>query len=97
RAAGGRSAPMNESSPERYTLDTLAGRLAVVRAQPPDGTEVLSILEEARQWLLSRGMTEQWPGPHPPDAIAWRIAHHQTYLAYLDGQAIATFTLQCSD
>ena len=88
---------MSGNSEERYTLDTPAGPLDVVRAQPSDLEAVLAILEEARQWLLGRGITEQWPQPVPPEAIAWRIERNKTYLAYHQERAIATFTLQWSD
>jgi GNAT superfamily N-acetyltransferase len=88
---------MSGNTQERYTLDTPAGPLEVVLAQPSDLEAVLCILEEARQWLHAIGIPEQWPWPHPPEAIAWRIQHAKTYLAYHHNQAIATFTLQSSD
>jgi ribosomal protein S18 acetylase RimI-like enzyme len=68
-----------------------------VPAQLADLEEVADILEEARQWLISKGITDQWPRPAPPEAIAWSIERHTTYLAYREGKAIATFTLQASD
>jgi ribosomal protein S18 acetylase RimI-like enzyme len=92
-----RDETMSGNTQERYTLDTRVGALDVVLAQPSDLEGVLSILEEARQWLLAKGIPEQWPRPHPPEAIAWRIECRETYLAYHHGQAIATFTLQGSD
>jgi GNAT superfamily N-acetyltransferase len=88
---------MSDNIPEQYTLDTPAGPLDVVLAQPSDLEVVLSILEEARQWLHAKGIVEQWPGPVPPEAIAWRIEVNKTYLAYHQDRAIATFTLQWSD
>jgi GNAT superfamily N-acetyltransferase len=88
---------MSDSIQEQYTLNTPAGPLDVVLAQPSDLEAVLSILEEARQWLHAKGIGEQWPWPHPPEAIAWRIQSNKTYLAYHQGQAIATFTLQWAD
>lgn len=87
----------SQNIPERYTLQIPAGRLDVVPARPADLEEVLAILEEARQWLFAKGITEQWPRPVPPEAIASRIQRRETYLAYLEGKAVATFTLQWSD
>jgi ribosomal protein S18 acetylase RimI-like enzyme len=88
---------MSGDAQERYTVDTHAGSVEVVRARLADAAEVADILEEARQWLISKGITDQWPCPAPPEAIAWSIERHTTYLAYREGKAIATFTLQASD
>lgn len=64
-----------------------------------DLNTVLDILEDARQWLLSRGITEQWPAPMPPAVFAERIARGEVYLAYLDegAEAAGTFCLLRSD
>lgn len=88
---------MSGDTRERYTIDTHAGTVEVARAQLADAAEVADILEEARQWLISKGITDQWRWPAPPEAIAWSIEHHTTYLAYREGKAIATFILQASD
>jgi ribosomal protein S18 acetylase RimI-like enzyme len=88
---------MSGDTGERYMIDTDAGPVEVVPAQLADLEEVADILEEARQWLISRGITDQWRHPAPPESIAWSIENHTTYLAYREGKAIATFTLQASD
>jgi ribosomal protein S18 acetylase RimI-like enzyme len=95
--AGPRGSTMSGDTGDKYTVDTHAGSVEVVRAQLADLAEVADILEEARQWLISKGITDQWPCPAPPEAIAWSIERHTTYLAYRAGKAIATFTLQASD
>lgn len=58
---------------------------------------VLEILDEARQWLLGKGIAEQWPAPAPPSVFADRIARGEVYLARRAGQPVGTFSLLWSD
>jgi len=68
----------------------------VVRAQPADVEEVRTILEGARQWLLSKGIN-QWIYPFAKTWLARRIEEHEVYLASWSGVFIGTLTIQWSD
>jgi GNAT superfamily N-acetyltransferase len=58
---------------------------------------VLSILEEAAQWLVYRGIDQWQPGSFSRRRIADRIERGEMYLAELRGRAVGTLALQWSD
>lgn len=58
---------------------------------------MISILEEAGQWLLERGIYQWLPGSFSRDRIANSIESGQIYLAKQGEEAIGTLTLQWSD
>jgi ribosomal protein S18 acetylase RimI-like enzyme len=68
----------------------------VVRSQTADVEKVRAILEEAREWLVSKGIN-QWPYPWTKHWLTDKISKHELYLAMEDGSAIATVTIQWSD
>ncbi|HEY2988752.1 MAG TPA: GNAT family N-acetyltransferase [Candidatus Binatia bacterium] len=70
--------------------------LNVVRVEPTDLDPVVEIIEDARQWLLSRGIN-QWPKPMTKDWLANITRGHEVYLASADGVDVATVTIQWSD
>lgn len=60
---------------------------------------VMEIIGEAAAWLAAKGI-DQWPSP--PNEHWWRrmeyqIANSEMYLASLNGEAIGTLRLTCSD
>jgi ribosomal protein S18 acetylase RimI-like enzyme len=68
----------------------------VARAQLADVEKVRAILEEAREWLVSKGI-DQWPYPWTKDWLADKISQHDVYLAVENGSVIGTVTIQWSD
>jgi ribosomal protein S18 acetylase RimI-like enzyme len=70
--------------------------LNVVRVEPADLDAVVEIIEDARRWLLSRGIN-QWPKPMTKRWLAEITHGHEVYLASLDGINVATVTIQWSD
>lgn len=75
---------------------TLAARIEVRRAGSPELGVVVSILDEAAEWLVSRGI-EQWEPGSFAGRIAERIERGEMYLAEMHGQPFGTFALQWSD
>lgn len=75
-------------------------QLTIAQAQPSDLETVLTILEEAAQWLTSRSI-EQWsPGAFRGTHRQFIVDHlnqGEVYLAKVDGEAIGTIRLQWSD
>ena len=69
----------------------------IVRARPGDLDTVLSILEGAARWLVSRGIDQWRPGSFSRQRIADRIMCGELNLAELGRQAIGTLSLQWSD
>lgn len=81
------------------TLDTKAGRLAIVRATSDDYDSVMAILREAADWLSARGAPpwNHWYADVGVRILRDRIEHHEVYLARRDGVAVGTLTIQWSD
>ena len=78
---------------------TPMGEIEILRAEPADLDTVVSILEEAAQWIIAKGI-EQWPATFPQHwrtRIAESIERREVYLAWLDGQPVGTLALQWSD
>ena len=78
---------------------TPAGEIEILRAEPADLDTVVSILEEAAQWIMAQGI-DQWPATFPPQwrtRIVESIQRGEVHLARLDGQPVGTLTLQWSD
>ena len=71
---------------QRVTLD-------VRQATPDDLDTIVGLLHQAYDWLMERGITDQWVRPFPPEAIAPLIDRGEVYLATHDNEPIATFTL----
>ncbi len=77
----GREAPMGDAE----------GALQVTRAQPDQADTVLSILQEAQQWLHDRGINQ---GVVPPrERLYGRIARGEVYIAQVNGRPAATISL----
>jgi len=75
----------------------LDDEIRVVQARASDLDTVLSILEEAAQWLVSRGIDQWQPGSFSRQRIADRIERGEMYLAELGGRPVGTLALQWSD
>src|SRR5947209_8466061 len=71
--------------------------LSIVRADPEDLDGVLALLEEARHWLIDKGIPEQWPAPHPRVVFAERINRGEVYVARQLELLVGTFSLLWSD
>jgi GNAT superfamily N-acetyltransferase len=71
--------------------------ISIERATPDDVDIVLDILEEAARWLLARSI-EQWvPEQFKREPLLARIAAGEVYLAWRNGTALGTLTLQWAD
>jgi GNAT superfamily N-acetyltransferase len=79
---------------ELWALDD---EIRVVQARASDLDTVLSILEGAAQWLVSRGIDQWQPGSFSRQRIADRIERGEMYLAELGGRPVGTLALQWSD
>ena len=76
--------------------DSLEG-LAVAEAKPEDVEIVLYILNEAADWLQSKGI-DQWESRYfTRSLILDGIGKGEVYLARLDNQIVGTITVQWSD
>jgi GNAT superfamily N-acetyltransferase len=72
--------------------------LKLVRAQGADLDKVLEILEEASQWLSSKGLETQWlPGPAFRQTIKDSIDRGEVYVVKDVKKTVGTITLQWSD
>lgn len=65
-------------------------------ATPADSAIVLSILDDAATWLMSRGIS-QWPSAFQAEWILPNIQSSETWLVRVDGSPVATLTLGWSD
>jgi len=70
--------------------------VAVSPAEPAQLDLVLAILDEAAGWLASRGV-EQWPARFRPEWVVEQVAAGYTWLAWVDGAAVGTVTLDWDD
>ena len=75
----------------------LVDEVRIIRAQATDLDNLLSILEEAAQWLVSRGIDQWQPGSFSRQRIADRIEREEMYLAELGELPVGTLALQWSD
>jgi hypothetical protein len=72
--------------------------LRIVSAQEKDLDTVLGILNEAAEWLASRGISGWWrPGSFSREAFLGQMARGEVYLAKLGGEAVGTIILQWKD
>src|SRR5260370_33056441 len=81
-------------------LLTPAGRITLEQAQPSDLDTVLDILEEAADWLTSRGIDKWQPGLFRKvrrKSIADQIGRGEVFLANRDGQAVGSLTLKWAE
>jgi GNAT superfamily N-acetyltransferase len=68
-------------------------RIVMLRAQPNDLAAVLTVFEDVRAWMISRGTNTWRPIACWSDLIAQKITRQAVYLARLDGQVVGTITL----
>ena len=78
-------------------MQPLDGEIRIVRARASELDTVLSILEEAAQWLVSTGIEGWQPGSFSRQRIADRIEREEMYLAEVGGRSAGTLALQWSD
>lgn len=71
-------------------------QIEVRTARPEDLEEVLDILREAAEWLLSRGIN-QWPRRFQDSFILEPISRGDTRISLVEGQPAGTITLQQQD
>jgi GNAT superfamily N-acetyltransferase len=57
---------------------------------------VLAILDEAAEWLITRGI-HQWPSPFPQVVVERDFEFNTVWLASLDGHPVATASILESD
>lgn len=67
--------------------------LHVRQATTDDLDRVVELLHHAYDWLVAQGITDQWPGPFPPQAIQELLRRGEVYVASSGDAVIATFTL----
>ncbi|MDP4503194.1 GNAT family N-acetyltransferase [Nonomuraea turcica] len=70
--------------------------LSFHRASPAHTAEVLSVLNEAADWLRRREVT-QWPDRFEPSWIDEAITRGETWLVRAGDKAVGTLTLDWSD
>jgi ribosomal protein S18 acetylase RimI-like enzyme len=73
--------------------------ITVSQATASDYTAVFDLLESARQWLISRGITRQWPTSIPSEILSERIARGVVYTAGAGTlhKIVGTFTILWAD
>ncbi len=74
-----------------------SGGLIVVEAKLEDIDIVLRILNEATEWLQSKGIDQYPPNFYSPTQIMEEIRRGEVYLAREGSQVVGTITLQWSD
>lgn len=70
---------------------------ALRRARPADLDVVVTMLEEAAWWMVSRGIEGWTPDGFSRGRIAAIIEDGEMYMVALDGRPAGTFALQWSD
>jgi len=68
-------------------------QIVVRTARPDDLTAVARLLDEAGNWMRSRGITDQWPIRFPLSDLAQRVDRGELHIACDDDTAIGTFAL----
>jgi ribosomal protein S18 acetylase RimI-like enzyme len=87
---------MAREMPDRLTASVYE-ELEVREADPADLDTVVSMLEEAARWMVSRSIEGWTPDGFSRERIAVLIEGGEMYLAVLDGRPAGTFALQWSD
>lgn len=80
-------------------IATGAGLLRIAQVGPEALDSIMTLLREASDWLLSRGI-RQWRRMYTEDGrayVAARFATGDVYLVYRDDVPVATFTLCWED
>ncbi len=73
-------------------------RFEILRAREADLDTVLAVLDEAADWLITKGILGQWrPGSFSREAFADQIACGEVWVAKLGEETVGTITLQWSD
>ncbi len=76
----------------------MSNSLEVVPASGGDLDVVLAVLEEAAEWLVSKGIVGPWrPGFFSRQAFADQIARGEVLVSRLGGETVGTVTLQWRD
>ena len=69
--------------------------MKIRRAQEDDLGDLLDLLNQAAEWLLSRGI-EQWFTPFPTEYVLPALKRGETFLARCGGELAGTITLMHS-
>ena len=83
----------------RVRLYTKAGELQIRRAGPEDIEALMLVMIDVAGWLAGRGI-DQWRWVHSEkgaQTVRKRIEEQEAYVAFLDGEPVATITLQWDD
>ncbi len=76
----------------------MSSGLELVPAGEGDLDGVLVVLEEAAEWLVTKGIEGPWrPGFFSRQAFADQIAHGEMYVSKVGKETVGTITLQWSD
>src|SRR5713101_2082137 len=76
----------------------MLNNLEIVPASEGDLHGVLSVLEEAAEWLVRKGIEGPWrPGFFSRQAFADQIVRGEVYVARLGEEIVGTITLQWKD
>ena len=76
----------------------MSSTLEIVCAGADDLDRVLAVLEEAAEWLVSKGIVGPWrPGFFSRQAFADQIARDEVYVSRLGEETVGTITLQWED
>jgi ribosomal protein S18 acetylase RimI-like enzyme len=73
-----------------------ATKILVRRAREDERDQIVDVLTEAADWLLTKGI-RQWPSPFPPKYIDGDLTAGFTYLVFLDDELAGTITLKERD
>ena len=83
--------------PTAEPIATAIGSVEIRLAVADDLDDVRDILNQAAQWLASRGINQWRIDGFPRDLIAGDISRGEVYVARRDAQVVGTFTLQWID
>jgi hypothetical protein len=69
-------------------------QITIIDAQAIEQAVVLALFEDARAWMIKRGVNRWRPVAQWSGLIARKIADQAVYLARLDGQVVGALALE---
>ena len=72
-------------------------KLTISKASVDDSDEVISLLDEAAEWIQSRCIDQWRPGSFNKERLLSRIRDGEVYIATYEGSIVGTFRLQMHD
>lgn len=73
------------------------GKATLAAACKADFPRVLAILEDAAEWMVSRGIDQWRPGGFDHCELLQSIERRELHLAHIDGRDVGTVILQWAD